>query len=461
MKLLFRALCLFIIVQYSTAQVYMDTSLSTEELVTNVLIGNPNFPSSNYEVITGTRFGSVNGVAAFLTYEMYMPFEEGLVLSTGDVMSISGPNTSNLSEGGLNWPGDADLETIADNLNSNNASSIAFDFVADVSAISLDFMFASEEYGTFECSFADRFAFIITDLNTGISENIALVPNTAIPISVITVRGGGGNTGCEPQNEVYFERYNFVPEDTSISHILPEDAPINFNGQTKVFVLMKDLVVGNPYHIKIVVADHADSAYDSALFVRNSSFGAFPTMAQMPSDLVVEDTDDNGVEMFNLRMNETQMLGGINTTIYSFDFSYHSTLGDAESGVNAIANLEAYQNTNPLETIYVRMANSYTGTAITNEFKIAINADLLSTNEFDIAETKLYPNPVVNQLHIESADNQIKTIEIYNIIGQRMFSESYSDLNNTSIDVSQYESGQYFIKLGTTQGSVVKRFLKQ
>jgi hypothetical protein len=460
MKLLLRALCFFIVIQYSTAQVYMDTSLSTEELVTNVLIGNPNFPSSNYEVITGTQFGSVNGVAAFQTDEVYMPFEEGLVLSTGDVMSISGANTSIISAGNTNWLGDVDLETITGDSYTLNASYISFDFIADVDAISLDFMMASEEYGVFECAFADRFAFIITDLNTGISENIALVPETTTPISVVTVRGGG-NTTCMPDNEAYFERYNYVPDNTSASHILPEDAPINFNGQTKVFVLMKDLVVGNPYHIKIVVADSGDSIYDSAIFVRNSSFGAFPTMAQMPSDLVVEDTDDNGTEMFNLRMNETQMLGGINTAVYSFDFSYHSTLGDAESGVNAIANPEAYQNTNPLETIYVRMANSYTGTAITNEFKVAINADLLSTNEFDITETKLYPNPVVNQLYIESVDHQIKVIEVYNMIGQRMFSESYNNLNNTSIDVSQYESGQYFIKLATEQGSVIKHFLKQ
>ena len=460
MKLFLLSLCFFIVIQYSTAQVNINTSLSTEELVTNVLIGNPNFPSSNYEVITGTQFGSVNGVAAFQTNEVYMPFEEGLVLSTGDVMSISGSNTSILSGGNSSWPGDVDLEAIVSDLNSYNASSVAFDFVADVNAISLDFMFVSEEYGVFECSFADRFAFIITDLITGISENIALVPETTIPISVVTVRGGA-NTNCAPQNEIYFERYNFVPDDANISHILPEDAPINFNGQTKVFVLMKDLVIGNPYHIKIVVADHADSVYDSALFVRNSSFGAFPTMAQMPSDIVVEDTDDNGVETFNLRMNETQMLGTINAAVYSFDFSYHNTLGEAESGVNPIANPESYQNANPLETIYVRMANSYTGTAITNEFKITIDADLLSTNVFEISETRLYPNPVVNVLNIESAGHQIKSIEIYNMTGQRILHRSYETLENISINVSQYNAGQYFIKLETAQGSVIKRFLKQ
>ena len=56
------------------------------------------------------------------------PFASGVVLSTGNVASAPGPNTSLLSEGGGGWPGDADLDA-AVGINSNNATIIEFDFV--------------------------------------------------------------------------------------------------------------------------------------------------------------------------------------------------------------------------------------------------------------------------------------------------------------------------------------------
>ena len=42
----------------------------------------------------------------------------------------------------------------------------------------LDFLFASNEYGEFQCGFSDVFAFLLTDLTTGVTTNIAVVPGT-------------------------------------------------------------------------------------------------------------------------------------------------------------------------------------------------------------------------------------------------------------------------------------------
>ncbi|WP_412984912.1 choice-of-anchor L domain-containing protein [Pontimicrobium sp. IMCC45349] len=457
-RLLLLSLLIFPI-QLTFSQVVIDQNVAINDLIPNVLIGNPNFPASNYIVTGSNNFETIHSIGAFTSSNVDFPFEQGLVLSTGNILSVPGANTSIISEGSNSWPGDVDLEAATSMATTLNASSVSFDFIADVSEISLDFIFASEEYGGFECTFPDTFAFLITDLTTGITENIALVPNTNTAISILTVRGGD-NAGCDAQNETYFERYNYVTTNTDIPHIDANNSPINFNGQTVPFVLVKDLVIGNPYNIKIVVGDASDTLYDSAIFVRNSSFGAYPVMEQEPSDLVVEDTNDDGVENFNLRMNESQMLGSVNTTIYSFDFSYHVTVEDAVSGVNSISNPEVYQNTSELENIYVRMANSYTGTAITNDFRITTDASLLSTSQFDLQNLKVYPNPVVDKLTIESGGAIIQNLAIYNISGQRVYEQLNKNSNSILIDFSSYSKGTYFLKLETEAGSVFKRIVK-
>jgi len=442
------------------SQVTVDgTTYTSQELIQNVLIGNPNFPAMNFVTSTGTDFGSVNGIGAFNAGGTDLPFNQGIVLSTGNINSIPGPNTSVISEGSNTWPGDVDLQTVTAVDNTNNASFIQFDFVAQVDLISLDFLMASEEYGTFECSFADTFAFILTNVTTGISGNIAVVPNTNTPISILSVRGGA-NTTCPPSNIAYFGRYNYDVMDPSIPSIDAANSPINFQGQTGIFMLMGNLVIGDTYSIKIVVGDALDTAFDSALFVRNSSFGAYPVMEEEPGDIVVADLDNNGYSVFNLRDNEPSMLGAVDTNIYSFDFTYHTSLADAEAGINAIVNPETYTNTSDPEDIFVSMRNTYTGTSITSSFKITTDATLLNVDTFELSDVVLHPNPVVDELFINTEVSLIEKVEIYTINGQLVISENANETNTIKIDFSSLTKGMYLVKLMSKKGTIFKRIIK-
>lgn len=457
-----KTLLIVFLITFNTAfaQVSIDESQTTQELIQDSFIGNPNFPASNFVSGTGTDFGDANGIGYFYANGADLPFEEGLILSTGNVASAPGTNTSILSNGGASWIGDADLEAYTSGTNTFNATSIGFDFQADVPIVSLDFVFASEEYGTSECVFGDTFAFLLTELNTGITYNIAFVPGTTTPISVINVRGGD-NTSCGSLNETYFGRYNYTVADASIPSIAATDSPINFNGQTDVFVLVENLNVGSNYHIKIVVGDHQDSIFDSALFVRNSSFGAYPIIEEEPEDVAIDDVDGNGEEVFNLRTFETQMLGStIDTSVYSFDFSYHLSEADAEMGINAIANPSTYTNVANLQDIYVRMQNSYTETAVTTSFKITIDPALLSTPEFQLNSIAVYPNPVLDELLIDTETLKTETIEVYNINGQLIKSQNKTETNTIKIDFSNLDNGVYLVKINSENGSIYKRIVK-
>ena len=435
------------------SQMTVTPNVDAQDLILNSLIGNPNFPASNFVVSSGTNFGDVNGLGTFNYVGTNFNFDQGLVLSTGDVTFIAGPNINQLSYGSQSWPGDADLDALF-GFNTNNASSLEFDFVADVESVSLDFLMASEEYDeTFQCSFADTFAFILTNLNTGVSENLAVVPGTTTPIAVTTVHNGQ-TTACPAVNEAFFDRYNYLPFNS------PESSPIDFNGQTKVFMLMGDLDIGSSYSIKIVIGDALDTVFDSALFVRNDSFGAFPSIDQPPVAVVVEDADENGTEVFDLTSNEAAMLGSVDTNVYSFVFTYHSNLSDAESGSNAISNPEAYTNTSAIETIFVRMTNPYTGTSITDSFQITIDADLLSVDDLELDTLTLYPNPVIDQLFIYTSTSQIENVEVYTITGQLVKTKINNQEDSISIDFSNVSNGLYLIKLTSENGTVYKRILK-
>jgi len=438
------------------SQMLIDESQDAQQLITDGLIGNPNFVVTNVIESTGTNFGGVNGIGAFSFADEFpenvnFPFMQGIVLSSGSVAVIPGSNTSDLNSGGPNWPGDVDLTNLI-GVNTNNASSLQFDFIADVSMISFDFIMASEEYNgsAFECTYADIFSFILINNVNGVSENLALVPGTNQPIAVTTVHPE--NNSCPASNEDYFGGYN----DANV-YPLPVT---NFNGQTVAFCISKTLSIGTSYTLKIVIADGTDTVFDSALFVRNSSFGAFPVIETPPTDLVVADEDDNGFSEFNLRSNESQMLGSIDVAKYSFDFSYYLTLADAEAGMNAITMPEAFVNTTNPQEIFLRMFNTYTGTAITDSFQIATNEDVLNVDGLQANEFNLYPNPVEDYLHIDNADLKLKAIEIYAINGQLIFSQTFSTERNATIDFSNLDEGMYVVKLVSEEGSSFKKVLK-
>src|SRR5690606_3955725 len=139
-----------------------------------------------------------------------------------------------------------------------------FDFTPLTDSISFNFVFASNEYGTFQCTFSDAFAFFLEDQVTGDIVNMALVPDTPgeVPISVTTIRDELYNGSCPSENPDYFDLYygthNGLPNAT---------APINLNGHTVLMQAWQYVTPNNPYRMKLVIADRNDDSWDSAVFI--------------------------------------------------------------------------------------------------------------------------------------------------------------------------------------------------
>src|SRR5690606_30491963 len=196
------------------------------------------------------------------------PMERGIVLATGNVNQVPGPWVGGELAGG--WPGDDDLFDYIQGLgidpqldDYNDATIIEFDFQANSDQMSFNFLFASGEYGQWQCQFADAFAFFLTNTETGLMTNLALVPGTDDPISVLTIRDNAYNAICPSVNPEYFRIYNVTN---------PTQAATNFHGETTKITASSEVEPGVVYHIKLVIANRNDNSLDSAIFIEGGSF---------------------------------------------------------------------------------------------------------------------------------------------------------------------------------------------
>ena len=82
----------------------------------------------------------------------------------------------------------------------------------------------------------------------------------------------------------------------------------------------------------------------------------------------------------------------------------------------------------------------------------------LHTSNFEIEETLIYPNPVDSKLFVNSHTNSIDKIEVFNSLGQTVKTVSSGfDV----IDVSDFDSGIYLIKLYSEGKTVSKKIIKK
>lgn len=257
------------------------TQYTVEELVKDVLVGNPCLVS-NITYSTGITHNpeNGNGIAYFNKNNSVFTLEDGILLTTGDAMNVVGP-AINESTSGSNWVGDQQLfdYMTAQGLDVddyNDATILEFDFIPTKENFSFDFIFGSNEYGMYQCSFSDAFAFFLTDVATNTTTNLAVVPNSGAPISVTTIRKGihsppswdSDEPECGDSNPEFFDKCY----DLDYNGLDPMSAPVNLKGHTMPMTASATVVPGNTYHIKMVIADRNDSSMDSSVFLLGGSF---------------------------------------------------------------------------------------------------------------------------------------------------------------------------------------------
>lgn len=94
---------------------------------------------------------------------------------------------------------------------------------------------------------------------------------------------------------------------------------------------------------------------------------------------------------------------------------------------------------------------------VQNRLDVTKNGAVLSTEKFNAFEFNTYPNPVKDQLFINSKET-INKVEVFNLLGKKVLS-----VNNVkgAVEVSSLSKSIYILKLTSDKGVSTKRFVKQ
>jgi hypothetical protein len=190
-------------------------------------------------------------------------FGDGMILSTGNIVSIVGPNMLDDTTFMNGFPGDTDLDALIPGFTTADATILEFDFECEGADVaSFQYVFASEEYNEYvDSEFNDVFAFFLNGVNIAAVPTVCSSPG--IPVSINNVNcanpfdpPSGLNCDCFRNNDL----------DDGGGAIDTE-----MDGLTQVFFAEGPLVAGTN-HIKIAIADAGDMALDSNVLIRCGSF---------------------------------------------------------------------------------------------------------------------------------------------------------------------------------------------
>lgn len=263
------------------AQLVIDQSVTPQVLVADYLVGTGmNVSNVTFNMQAGDAVN--NQIGLFSGQSSFIEFNEGLIMATADAQVALG------GFGGVvtNVAGDPDLYTAANiggtSFSVNNCAILEFDFVPDFEFLSVGYVFASTEYPSYTCSaFNDVFGFFvsgpgITGPYSNNAINIAVIPNTDIPVGVNTVNSGAPSGPNDIQNCLNANP-NFVQDSIYFVNNYPSVVDdIQFPGMTTNLYANYILQVGETYHIKLAIADVSDGSLDSGVFLEGASFSAFP-----------------------------------------------------------------------------------------------------------------------------------------------------------------------------------------
>lgn len=252
------------------------SSIETETAVTSANIVDAILAPGTTVNITNTDCppGAL-GTFSFPTDNNDLGLQKGLVLTSGSVDLVPGPN----DQGGASQfnftPGDPQLDYLSvlqgNSDPSFDACVIEMDVFVATDELTFEYVFGSEEYPEYidnDFGFNDIFAFlasgpgIVGDPNLGGAQNIALLPGSSTPVQIFSVNN--------LTNWEYY-RNNGVQNGSSLQY---DGFTSDYLGVKKSLTARVGVIPCNTYHLKLAIADRGDTGWDSGVFISEVRGGA-------------------------------------------------------------------------------------------------------------------------------------------------------------------------------------------
>jgi hypothetical protein len=238
----------------------LSSGLETPESLVQALVG----PGA---IVSNVRYtGGRSSAGTFSGGTAAIGFENGVILSSGDIASVVGPlNTGpDGADGEFNLPGDPDLDLlIGSYCCTHDAAVLEFDLACpSATAASFEFVFASDEYDQVPPPVDDLFVCFVN------GQNVALLPGSNAPVTLQTLNCGQGSSWPSGPN-CSFYRTNDC--DRLAVGFPCSNLPTEMDGLTVVLSATAALHAGTN-HVKLAIADALDDEVDSVVFLRCQSF---------------------------------------------------------------------------------------------------------------------------------------------------------------------------------------------
>lgn len=171
-------------------------------------------------------------------------------------------------------PGDSILDSIIAPSNTLAAAILEFDFIPNGDTIKFNYVFASDEYPNQICTpDNDVFAFHISGLGITGMKNIALIPNTNLPVGNNSINDTANNPYAPLLNTSLCQSLSYPQY--YVDHT--NDSTLVFNGTTTVLTAKSATVPCETYHLRFAIANGGNDVSEiPAVFLEANSFNSEP-----------------------------------------------------------------------------------------------------------------------------------------------------------------------------------------
>jgi len=132
---------------------------------------------------------------------------------------------------------------------------------------------------------------------------------------------------------------------------------------------------------------------------------------------------------------------------------------DGGTGANDTMSKLSLVGQDPGSTLYISVWRWGGAASASGTFTISAYDASLANDSFDSSNFTFYPNPVKNILNL-SYNKEISTVEIFNLIGQKVISTNFNT-NDAQVDMSTLANGPYMVKVTSDNQVKTIKVIKQ
>ena len=252
------------------------TTLTPEDLVA-ALVG------PGVTIVPGSvSYTGAPGAAGFFAFtgqDDCIGISSGIILSSGNITNVEGPNIASATTTAFGTPGDPDLSALAGQ-STYDAAILQFEFEVgpETDRVFFRYVFGSDEYNEFVYSINDVFAFWVNGVNYAVVNGD--------PVSINTINHGSYADMVSPSHpELYINNDPFnglvdpgdvlYTEMDGFTVVLTLEAPVNTGTNTT-------------NTMKLAIADASDSVLDSWVFIEEGSLTIEPAAPPPVCDFTAE-----------------------------------------------------------------------------------------------------------------------------------------------------------------------------